>query len=78
MATKKKSTKRTVKTTRKASQAPMRSFRIEKDTIPFFSTRITKQTAYWVILMVFIIISQLWILKLQMDIANLTQVILAQ
>ena len=74
MATKKKPVKRTRKT---ANEKPMRSFRVEKDTIPFTSLRLTKQTFYWVTIMAVVIISQLWILQLQLDIANLTQAILA-
>lgn len=50
----------------------MRSFHLYKDTLPFTTTRLTRQTVYWLILLTFIVVTQLWILKLQTDIVNLT------
>ena len=52
-------------------QAELRSFRIAKDTQPFTSFQITRQTIYWIILVSFIIFVQLWILKLQIEVAML-------
>lgn len=49
----------------------IRSFRIHQDTRPFTSFRITRQTIYWIILVCFIIFVQLWILKLQIEVATL-------
>jgi len=54
-----------------AKQAELRSFRIAKDTQPFTSFQITRQTIYWIILVSFIIFVQLWILKLQIEVAML-------
>jgi hypothetical protein len=48
--------------------APMRSFRISRDTQPFFGVRTTRQTVYWIILMVFITIMQLSILITQLNV----------
>ena len=52
-------------------QPEMRSFRIATDQQPFTEFRITRQTIYWIILIAFIIFAQLWILKLQIDVATL-------
>lgn len=67
MATKKRSSRK--KSTRSSN---MKSFRVSKDTIPFTSTRFTTQTFYWIVLLAFIFILQLWIIKLQTDIGDLT------
>lgn len=50
----------------------MRSFRVYKDNAPFIRVGVTRQTLYWSILLAFIVVIQLWILKIQMDIAELT------
>lgn len=52
--------------------ATMQSFRVYKDTEPFTRVGFSRQTVYWTILLAFIIVTQLWILKIQLDIANLT------
>jgi len=51
--------------------APMQSFRVYKNPPAFTSLKVTRQTLYWIILLTFIVITQLWILKIQMDIATL-------
>lgn len=69
------------KTSRKsaaAKSAPMQSFRVYRQSTPFTTFRLTRQTAYWIVLLAFIVITQLWILKIQMDIATLTNAILTQ
>jgi hypothetical protein len=81
MVTKKTTAKKPVKkTTRKRapSKKPsqMKSFKLYKDDKPFTTFRITKQTVYWSILLIFIVITQLWILKVQLDISNLTNALL--
>lgn len=75
MVTKKKATKRTTKRASPRVQQ-MRSFKIEKDTIPFTNTSITNQTWYWVVLLAVIVVLQLWILQVQMDIAAITELLL--
>lgn len=76
--TKKKTKKRTTKRATSPRTQQMRSFRIEKDTIPFTSTKITNQTGYWIILLAVIVVLQMWILKIQLEIANITQLLLVQ
>ena len=49
----------------------MKSFRVYKENVPFTTFKITKQTVYWVILVAFIIFVQLWIIKLQVEVAAL-------
>ena len=57
---------------RKATKAPaMRSFRLARDQQAFTEFSITRQTVYWVILVAFIVFAQLWILKLQVEVATL-------
>lgn len=61
-------------TTKKAApkkQPKMRSFHVANDQQAFTEFRITRQTIYWVILIAFITCAQLWILKLQIDVATL-------
>lgn len=78
----KKPTKKLIKKSvfKKVSKKPiaMRSFHIYPDVKPFTASKITRQTFYWMVLMAFIIATQLWLLKIQMDIANLTDALLAQ
>lgn len=66
---KKASAKRS--TTRAKKMVNMRSFRIAKENQEFTGFRITRQTIYWIILVAFIIFAQLWILKLQVEVASL-------
>jgi hypothetical protein len=73
---KKTSTAKTTKTVARKKvtakkPAPMRSFRVYKSTEAFTTFKFTRQTLYWIILLGFIVITQLWILKIQMDIALL-------
>ncbi len=63
--------KAAVKRTVAKKQPEMRSFRVAKDSEEFTGFRITKQTVYWIVLVAFIIFAQLWILKLQIEVATL-------
>ena len=56
----------------------MRSFRLYKTQADFVSFRITRQTVYWSILLAVIVFTQLWILNIQMEIADLTNALLAE
>lgn len=80
MATKKSGTRKsTPKTTKRKvtkKNAPMQSFQMTKDQPPFKTFKVTKQTVYWSILLLVIIVTQLWILKLQMDVVALTDAML--
>jgi len=58
--------------------APMKSFKVYRNNEPFTTFRVSRQTVYWLVLLLFIVITQLWILKLQLDIASLTDSILNQ
>lgn len=77
MVAKKVPAKRSVKktthkrsATKKAEQ--MKSFKLYQEKNPFTTFRITKQTVYWSVLLIVIIITQLWILKVELDISALT------
>ena len=56
-----------------AKSAEVRSFKVSKNNPPFTSFQITRQTVYWIILVSFIIFAQLWILKLQVEVASLIE-----
>lgn len=66
----KRSAARTKKT------AAMQSFKVYKNPPAFSSFRVTRQTVYWTLLLLVIVITQLYILKIQLDIADLTNAIL--
>lgn len=46
------------------------SFKVVKDSIPFITTKITQQTMIWSVLLIFIMLVQIWILSVQLDVAN--------
>ena len=71
IAVKKTVTKKPAAKKAPAKQAEMRSFRVARDTSDFAGFRITRQTVYWIVLVAFIIFAQLWILKLQIEVATL-------
>lgn len=66
--------KTAAKRSTKATSASMRSFHVAQNPTPFTSFKITRQTVYWVILIAFIIFAQLWIIKLQVEVANLIDI----
>lgn len=71
---KKSTTTRKASTARPAAKktAAVRSFRIDRNPQPMFTSfSITRQTVYWIILVAFIIFVQLWILKLQVEVVSL-------
>ena len=69
MATAKKSTKKKA-VPRKAKVAPLRSFKVCKEPTPFVTFRITDQTVYWSILLIFILVLALWVLQIQINISD--------
>jgi hypothetical protein len=71
-----KSAKRVVRSKKQAAE--MRSFKIYRDVPSFTTFRVTRQTVYWTILLLFIILMQLWILQVQLEIAALTESLISQ
>jgi hypothetical protein len=61
-----------------AKSTKMLSFKLCKDNASFTSLKLTRQTLYWGILVAFIAVTQIWILKLQLDIANITTALMNQ
>ena len=55
----------------KADCMAMRSFRVAPESKPFLSFSLTRQTLYWIILVAFIVFTQLWIINLQVEVASL-------
>jgi len=64
---KKQSVKKSV-----SSNQEYKSFRLAKDG-SLMTFKVTRQTVYWVIIMSFVIFFQLWIIRLQIDVAHLVQ-----
>lgn len=54
-----------------ATSHKMQSFHVQPNNPSFTTFKITRQTVYWVILVAFIIFVQLWIIKLQVEVATL-------
>lgn len=63
------------KKTRAKKPAKMQSFRVYRDT-PFTRVQISRQTIYWTLFLAVIMITQLWILNVQLEIADLTNALL--
>ena len=52
-------------------EAGLKSFKVSVNQPSFSTFKITRQTVYWIILVAFIVFAQLWILKLQVEVASL-------
>lgn len=63
---------------KKAKVEEMKSFKLYKNEQNFTEFKFTKQTLYWTILLGFIAFTQLWILKVQLEIAEITNSIIMQ
>lgn len=59
---------------RKTAQksAKLTSFKLYKYPEKFSKPRFSRQTIYWIILLSIILVTQLWIINIQVEIANLT------
>ncbi len=69
-AAKRAPSKQSAKSTRNSQ---MRSFHLSQDQASFTTFKITRQTVYWIILVAFIVFAQLWIIKLQVEVASLIE-----
>jgi len=68
MVTKKKTVKKPiVKKLPVKNSSELKSFKRQKETAPFMSFKITKQTVYWSVLVVYIMILMLWISHIQLE-----------
>lgn len=62
------------KTTSKTkSPAPLQSFRLSQETQKFVSSNITRQTVYWTILAIFILVIGIYVVMIQLDILYLLE-----
>lgn len=66
-------TRKTTATAKAKKPTEMKSFRLYKSEVPFTQTKPTRQTVYWLIILGLITAAQLMILKIQLDIMELTQ-----
>lgn len=74
MATKKTTTtkrKRVSPAAKRKKSLEMKSFRVARNDVPFFTFQLTKQTLYWLVLGAVVVAFTLWILKLQSDIQEI-------
>ncbi|NCO10538.1 hypothetical protein GW746_01755 [Candidatus Saccharibacteria bacterium] len=46
------------------------SFKLSRDVPPLMTFKITRQTLYWLVIVSFLIFFQLWIIKLQLQVAH--------
>jgi type VI protein secretion system component VasF len=65
MATAKKSSRKSKKAIK------LESFKVSKEPTPFMSFKITRQTIYWLILLVLIVALSLWVLSIQINTSNI-------
>ena len=56
-------------------QAAQRSFRLQNETEPFLTTRVNRQTAYWLVLGVLAIAFTLWVAHLNSQIQELYDIV---
>ena len=61
-----------------AAKAEMKSFKVYRDGNSFKQFKISRQTVYWVILLLVIISLQLWVISMQLQIADQTNVLLSE
>lgn len=66
----KKATKRKIAPKKVKKVAPLKSFKLAKETTPFVTFRVTDQTVYWSILLILILLLALWILRIQINISD--------
>lgn len=60
------------------AKVDMRSFRIYAEPDAFTTLRFTRQTFYWLVLAIFIVFVQLWILQLQLEVVSIIEAQQAQ
>ena len=74
-ATRKPAAKTVSRTTTKKGKksAAMQSFKVYPSREEFISLKPTRQTVYWIIILGIITVAQLFILKIQLEIIELTQ-----
>ena len=63
----KKAPKKVTKVARKVSKLQEQSFMVVREKAPFLTFKITTQTIYWIIVLVYVLLLSLWILKIQLD-----------
>lgn len=51
----------------------MQSFKLSRHDLPFMTLSITKQTLYWSVLMLIILVLELWILAVQLHVIDVTE-----
>ncbi len=74
-APKKTTAKKSAPRAKAAAKDPnFHSFKVAENQPPFTTFKITRQTVYWIILVAFIVFAQLWILKLQVEVATLLDI----
>ncbi len=74
-AVKKPVTKRVV-ATKKSKSVGEQSFKITRETTPFLTYKITKQTMYWLVLLLVILILEVWILQMQFKALDATNLVI--
>jgi len=60
-----------VKRIHKPKTVKLESFKIQKETGPFMSFKITEQTVYWLVVVLMVFLLGIWVLNIQMDLSEL-------
>lgn len=76
-STKQTTRKSTPRTTKPKQISKVNSFKLERESIPFNSFKITEQTVYWIVLFAYILALSLWVLTIQINIMNIINAITA-
>lgn len=66
------SKKTSAKKSRSKAVVAMKSFKLSRNDRPFMTTHITKQTVYWSVLLIYVMLLQIWILNIQLDVIAVT------
>jgi hypothetical protein len=74
-AVKKPVAKRTV-ATKKSKVTKERSFVLSRELTPFLTYKVTKQTMYWLVLLLIILILEVWIIQIQFRALDATSMII--
>lgn len=59
------------KVIKKSKVVTPKSFAVSRESVPFFTFKITDQTVYWLILLVLIFALGIWVINIQINISDI-------
>jgi hypothetical protein len=72
----KKSVAKRVTASKKSKVVSEQSFKLSREPVPFMTYKITKQTMYWLVLLLVILILEVWILQMQFKALDATNIVI--